>query len=223
MIKLNRVAGAVLAIGALSAAAPAFAQEDIVQVGGVFFDIHSSATDAQGPLTPPGANLKVGNATTLGFTYLHMFDDHFGGAFLLGVPPTNDVDGKGALAPLGKISSVKSESPTFMAEYFFNQKNDTWRPYVGAGINFTKFTDAKATGSLNAALGGPTSISLENSTGLALQVGVHYNINQNWLLDANLVKADVKSKQTSTTGFIQRTQTIDFNPLVYSFNVGYRF
>lgn len=223
MTRLSRAASAVVALTALFGSAAAVAQENIVELGYAYFDIHSSAPDITGPLTPPGANLKVGNASTLGLTFTHLFDDHWGVSFLVGIPPKNDVQGEGTLSPAGQIATVKSISPTLLAQYYFMDKDARFRPYVGAGINYTRFSDAEASSSLAATLGGPTSISLQNSSGLALQLGSRFNIDKNWLIDFSVVKADVKSMQTTTTGPIQRTTTIDFNPLVFALNVGYRF
>ncbi len=211
--------GAFLAFGLTSAAQ---AQENIVGFSVAELTNHSSSPDIQGPFTPPGGNLDVGDATTLELSLVHKFDEHWGAAFLLGVPPKVDTDGRGSLQGLGRISTVTVNSPTFLAQYYFTPIQG-FEPYMGLGINFTNFSDAHASDSLTNALGGPTSIKLQNSTGVAGQLGVRYALSQHWLLDAHIVAADVRSKETSTTGYITRSTTIDFNPVVYSFGIAYRF
>jgi outer membrane protein len=212
--------GVFFAFGALGTAQ---AQQNIVAVGAAYFQNHSTAPDFSGPFTPPGGNLNVGDATTLGVSYTYMLDDHWAGAFLFGIPPKIDTEGRGTLAPLGRISTVTANAPALFAEYFFLAPTSAYQPYVGLGVNFTNFSDAQASQSLSNALGGPTTIKLQNSAGVAGQVGVKIPITDHWLIDMNLVAADVRSRETSTTGFITRSTTIDFNPIVYTISVGYRF
>jgi outer membrane protein len=212
--------GAVLAFGLVSAASAQ--QQDIVGASAAYLSNHSSAPDISGPFTPPGGNLDVGDATTLELSYVHKFDDHWGFAFLFGIPPKIDTKGEGTLQPLGRISTVTVNTPTFLAQYYFTPYQN-FQPYIGLGINFTNFSDANASPSLNEALGGPTSIKLQNSVGVAGQIGVRYPLSEHWAIDAHLVAADVRSRETSTTGYITRSTTIDFNPIVYSVGVQYSF
>jgi len=212
--------GAFVAVGVVSAAEAQ--QQDIVGAGYAYLSNHSSAPDITGPFTPPGGNLDVGDASTLELNYVHKFTDHWGVSFLFGIPPKIDTKGEGTLSQLGRISTVTVNTPTFLAQYYFTPIQG-FEPYLGLGLNFTNFSDAQASPSLNEALGGPTSIKLQNSTGVAGQLGVRYPLNDHWSIDAHIVAADVRSRETSTTGFITRSTTIDFNPVVYTISVGYRF
>ena len=222
MIASFRAAALVSAFLAFGLTSAAQAQENLIGFSVADLTNHSSASDIQGPFTPPGGNLDVGNATTLELSFVHKFDEHWGAAFLFGIPPKIDTDGRGSLQGLGRISTVTVNTPTFLAQYYFTPVQG-FEPYMGLGLNFTNFSDAHASDSLTEALGGPTTIKLQNSTGIAGQIGVRYPLTQHWLLDAHILAADVRSKETSTTGFITRSTTIDFNPIVYSFGISYRF
>ncbi len=213
------IGGALLALGISSAAQ---AQENIIGANFAYLSNHSSSPDITGPFTPPGGNLDVGDATTLELNLIHKFDEHWGVAFLFGIPPKVDTDGRGSLQGLGKISTVTVNTPTLLAQYYFGNYSG-FEPYMGLGINFTNFSDAHASSSLQEALGGPTSIKLQNSTGVAGQIGVRYPLSQHWMIDAHIVAADVRSREDATTGFITRSTVIDFNPIVYSVGVAYRF
>jgi outer membrane protein len=223
MLAKYRAAALWGALFAFAAMGTAHAQQNIVGVGVAYFSNHSTAPDFSGPFTPPGGNLNVGDATTVGVSFTHYFDDHWAAAFLFGIPPRIDTDGRGTLAPLGKISTVTANAPAFLAEYFFLPPKSAYQPYVGLGVNYTNFSDTSASQSLENSLGGPTSIKLQNSAGIAGQIGVKVPISDSWLLDFNLVAADVRSRESATTGFITRTTTIDFNPIVYTVSIGYRF
>jgi outer membrane protein len=213
------IGGAFLALGLSSAA---LAQENIIGASYAYLTNHSSSPDITGPFTPAGGNLDVGNASTLELNFIHKFDEHWGVAFLFGIPPKIDTDGRGTLQGLGKISTVTVNTPTLLGQYYFSNYSG-FEPYVGLGINFTNFSDAHASDSLQEALGGPTSIKIQNSTGVAGQIGVRYPLSAHWMLDAHIVAADVRAREDTTTGFITRSTTIDFNPIVYSFGVAYRF
>ncbi|RGP91016.1 hypothetical protein BC354_19150 [Vibrio cholerae] len=45
----------------------------------------------------------------------------------------------GELGSLGDIGETKHLPPTFMVQYYFGEANSTFRPYVGAGLNYTTF------------------------------------------------------------------------------------
>ena len=59
-------------------------------------------------------------------------------------------------------------------------------PYLGAGINYTRFTD------VNSSLA--PDVKMGSSTGLALQAGLNYAITRTVGLFASIAKINVKSK-----------------------------
>jgi outer membrane protein len=222
----NLIAAAVLAAGA----GAALAQDQSIYIGGAFIDLHSSAPALSGPpgTTPPDARLKVDDASTVVFGYNRYFTDNWGIDLVLGIPPEHKVKGQGALEAFGQISSSKQVAPTLFANYRFGKSGDRLRPFLGLGLNYTHFTDVKSTTAGNWASGGPTSIEMEDSWGLAAQAGVSWALWGNWALNASvataMVESDVKATTTLPGGAtITRTTTIDFNPVVYIVSVGYRF
>ena len=114
-------------------------------------------------------------------------------------------------------------APSLFANYKFLEKTSPFRPFVGVGINYTQFDNTSSTAAGNAINGGPTSISLEDSIGLALQGGMTYRFNDQWSLSAALITAQVKSKITTNTLGIQRSADIKFKPTVFTVAVGYSF
>ena len=150
----------------------------------------------------------------------------------MGVPPTHDIALKvnnpnlpsSAQAHNGQRGAkVRQVAPTLFANYKFLEKSSPFRPYIGVGINYTRFDKTSLSAAANAFNGGATSLSLEDSMGLALQGGVTYRIDNQWSLSASLATARVKSRITTNTLGIQRNADIKFKPRVFTVAVGYSF
>jgi outer membrane protein len=222
--QLSCAAAAVLSL----AAAGASAQSSTVYVGGAYIDVHSRAPALSGgqELPAPGAQIEVDDASTVGFGYTYRFKPAWSVEAALGIPPTHKTYGRGFIEPFGQISSVKQVAPTVFVNYHFNRMGQI-EPFVGLGINYTRFTDARSTASGEAASGGPTRIELSDSWGLAGHVGASYAIDKNWSVVGTIAYADVQSdlRATTTTGAgeVVRTTHIKFNPVVYTLCVGYSF
>lgn len=214
------------------AAAPALAQQNTIKIGVASVQPHSSTSDFSGPFTPSGISLEVLNKTTSFFSYTREINDQWDLELALGAPPTHDIALKinnpglpaSAQALNNQIGArVRQVAPSLFANYKFLEKTSPFRPFVGVGINYTQFDNTSSTAAGNAINGGPTSISLEDSIGLALQGGMTYRFNDQWSLSAALITAQVKSKITTNTLGIQRTADIKFKPTVFTVAVGYSF
>ena len=205
----------------------AHSQQNTIRVGIADLTIHSSSPNlsSNGPafLTPQPAGLTIGDATTLLLSYTRKLDEHWEFDLEAGVPPEHDAYGRGMLAPFGTIARVKQLSPTVLLNYNFGAPENRFRPFVGAGVNYTHFYDAESTAAGNLASGGPTKITLSDSVGLALQIGASYRIDERWSLVGSVLAAKVKSDMTAVTGSIERKTTIDFQPVVYTLGVAYSF
>jgi outer membrane protein len=215
----------VLALGLASFAAGA--QENTVRLGYGYIDVHSKSDNftTNGPafLTPQPAGLTVDSASTVILGYTRRLNANFDLDFVLGVPPQHDVKGRGTLAPYGTVARVKQAAPTVFVNYNFFDEQTRFRPFVGVGVNYTKFFNRESTANGVLASGGPTRIDLSSSWGLAAQVGAKYKLDDRWSVNGSVTVADVKSDLTATTGSIERRTRIDFRPVVYIVTVGYSF
>ncbi|MEY8877878.1 MAG: OmpW family protein [Leptothrix sp. (in: b-proteobacteria)] len=189
---------------------------DIVKLGIIRYNTHSQTSGITGVGIPPGADAKVGSANTLLFTYEHLFTDKVGIELVLGVPPTIKSRATGSVAFLGdNVLEAKNIAPTALVVYHFGEAGDTWRPYAGAGVNYTHF------GSPKTSIPGTTP-KLSDSVGVAGEVGIDYAFNAQFGLFASFGAAQVKSKLVATGSTVLKT-TIDFRPTTYSFGASYRF
>lgn len=217
---------------AAMAAAPALAQKNTIKIGIANVQPHSSASDFSGPFTPSGISVEVLGRTTPFFSYSSEINDQWDVELALGDSPTHDIALKvnnpalpaSAQAANGQIAAkVRQVAPTLFANYKFLEKTSPLRPFIGVGVNYTRFDKTSSTAAGNAFNGGPTSISLEDSIGLALQGGLTYHFDNQWSFSAAVMTAQVKSKITTNTLGIVRTADIKFHPSVLTLAVGYSF
>ena len=209
-----------LALSALAlASGAALADGDnVVKVGVTRYDTHSRTSGISGIGVPAGADAEVGSATTAIFVYerlLTPISPNLGIEFVLGIPPRLKAKATGSVAFLGDdVLSARNVAPTLLLNYHFFGPDAIFRPYIGAGVNYTRFTDIRSSLAPDVKMG--------SSTGLALQAGVHYAINKDVGLFASIAKVNVKSKVVAT-GATVLTTTVDFRPIVYSAGISYQF
>lgn len=117
--------------------------------------------------------------------------------------------------PGASLGSVKLLPPTLLVQYHFIP-DGKFRPYVGAGINYTRFHGA------NLALGATPLNVDNNSTGGALQAGLDVEVGKNVFFNVDVKKiwinTDVKN---AATGALVTNLKID--PVVVGLGLGLKF
>lgn len=222
------------AVAAMACAGTASATDFTVQVGYVNLNPNSTASSVSGPFTPVDAlSLKVKEQSTLYVSLVAALNDNWSAQLALGLPPKHDVAvvvklpaavTPGVAAADGQtVAKITQAAPTFFMNYNFGDKSSSWRPFVGLGLNYTTFTKRESTAVNDAINGGPTSIKLKDSVGLAAQLGLTYKFDPKWSITAALATAKVSTTETTNTLGIVRTAKIDFHPNVFSLAVGYNF
>lgn len=208
-ITLASAAASVLACGA------ARAQDNVVKLGITEYTTHSKSNGVSGIGVPPGADARTGNATTVILVYERMLTPNIGAEVVLGLPPKIKANATGSVAFLGDdVLSARIVAPTFLVNYHLGAPGDTWRPYLGAGFNYTKFVRIESKLA--------SDVNMSDSVGWAVQAGIDYTLNKDWSLFASVAALQVKSKLVASGSTVLQT-TIDFRPIVYSFGCVYRF
>lgn len=198
MMKKNLLA--VAALCALTSGA-AFAQQAegpwMVRVRAVHID--SANKDGT------GLGLSINNKTIPEVDISYFFDKNIAAELILTVPQKHDVRSNGT-----KIGTLKHLPPTLLAQYHFEAPG--FRPYVGAGINYTRFS------SVNILNGGATID--KDSWGGALQVGVDIPLQKNLYLNFDVkkiyMKTDVYAGGVSAGSF-------KVDPVLVGVGLGWRF
>jgi outer membrane protein len=209
-----QVLAAALAIG-MTGVAQAQAQQNVFKIGAIQYTTNSKTSGIQGIGVPPGADAETGDATTLLLTYERLFTPNIGVELVIGIPPKIKAKATGTVAFLGDdILSARNVAPTLIVNYHFGSEGDRFRPYLGAGINYTKFTDVKSRLAPDVKLG--------DSTGLVIQAGLDYAIDKNWGVFGSIARVDTKSKLVAAGSTVLTTE-IDFRPVTYSLGLSYKF
>ncbi|MFY2831474.1 outer membrane protein OmpW [Vibrio parahaemolyticus] len=163
--------------------------------------------------------LKVDSNTQLGLTFGYMFTDNISLELLAATPFSHDISTD--LLGLGDIADTKHLPPTLMVQYYFGEPQSKFRPYVGAGLNYTIFFDE---GFNNKAKNvGLTDLKLDDSFGLAANVGVDYMINDQWFLNASAWYANIETEATYKFGGAKQKTDVKINPWVFMISGGYKF
>ncbi|BBK44077.1 outer membrane protein [Allostella vacuolata] len=160
----------------------------------------------------PGSDISIDNSIVPELDISYFFTPNVAVELILGVTPHN-IKGSGTLdgVDVGKAWLLP---PTLTLQYHFTDFG-RFKPYVGAGINYTVFFDQKAAG------GTVTKLDIENSFGAALQVGFDYMLDQNWGVNFDVKKLflrpDVKLNGGALTG------KVDIDPWLIGVGLTYRF
>jgi outer membrane protein len=114
------------------------------------------------------------------------------------------------------IGTLRHLPPTLTVQYHFAPNNPTVRPYIGAGINYTHFSN------VNLSAGG-TKLDIErHSWGTAVQVGADFPITPNLYFNVDFKKIDISTDvKVAETG--QKLGTVKVNPVLFGIGIGYRF
>ena len=113
----------------------------------------------------------------------------------------------------GSLGNVSALPPTVTVQYHFSPEG-TVRPYVGAGINYTRFyrDDLKL---------GAQSLTIDkNSWGGALQAGLDFALSKNSFVNLDVKKIYMKT-DVSLNG--AKIDTLKINPVVWGIGYGMKF
>jgi len=111
------------------------------------------------------------------------------------------------------LGHFKILPPTLTAQYHFAPE-ETIRPYIGAGINYTMFYDIKEANGIN-------DVQYEDNFGFALQTGFDYMFDDNWGINFDVKKIFLNTEANINNGAI--IADIDVDPWLWGVGVTYKF
>jgi len=153
-------------------------------------------------------NVDAGASLTFNATYF--LAPNSGVELLAAMPFAHDINLNGG----GKVAETKHLPPTLSLQYHFNP-DGAWRPYVGAGLNYTLFFDEKTVGALQG-----SDLELDPSWGLAAQAGLDVDLGSDWFVnaDARWFDIDTDAKLNGTD-----LGTVEIDPYAFGLSIGRRF
>ncbi|MCL1143353.1 outer membrane protein OmpW [Shewanella gaetbuli] len=221
-LTLGLVAASLLSAGVSSTAIAHEAGDFLFRFGAVMVAPNESSQNVVTPDLGDLGQFSVDDNTQVGLNFGYMITDNWAVELLAATPFSHDISVAGDL----KIAETKHLPPTLVAQYYFGNAQSKLRPYIGVGVNFTNFFDNEITNDVDNRL---SDLSLSNSWGLAAQVGLDYQINSNWLVNASVWYADISTDASFNyapnggSDSVAVTIETDINPWVYMVSVGYKF
>lgn len=180
------------------------------------------------PAMTPGAELKVDDNVIPELDISYYITKNIAAELILAVGTRHDVSIHGdSVGIVGNqnLGSVNLLPPTLTAQWHFNP-DQTFDPYIGAGINYTIMLDRNLKGSRGAIAGDKIKID-SDSWGPALQAGFDINLKDGWLINADVkyvwLDTDVKWKGPLTGNAWRKIDSLDINPWVFGIGIGKKF
>lgn len=217
------------AVAAPSAALAHQAGDIIVRAGAVTVTTHenSSKLKVDGAKVA-GTKATLNDNTQLGLNFAYMVTDKVGIELLAATPFKHEAKVKGLSAGTGlsgldgKLGSFKHLPPTLSVVYYPFDGKSAFKPYVGAGINYTWFFDENLSSHAKNNLGA-SGFSVKNTWGWAAQIGADYMLTDNILVNAQVRYIDIDTTAKVNTALGHAKVDLDVNPWVYMVGIGYKF
>lgn len=195
-----------------------------------------------------GVSLEVQRQDTLMFSIERALGEHWALELRLGYPPKHEVKLRvnnpqlshspgDALGPTKVtrvaaklaannglvVAGVRQWAPTLFLNYQFGDQAKALRPWVGVGLNHTTFKSSTNAVGDELYHDGAVRVKLSDSTGLAFQAGLTYQLDPNWSLQASWMTAAVKHNLTTYTEHSVQKASYRFHPSVFTAVVAYSF
>jgi len=181
----------------------------------------------------PGGNASWSTSVVPELDITYFFTPNFAAELILGVTP-HKATGTGIVTsgvatglnmeglPIGKTWLLP---PTLTFQYHFTNFG-AFKPYVGAGVNYTIFFNEKAA---NTPGGNPavsiTSLDVKNAWAPAVQAGFDYMLDKHWGLNFDVKYLWLQPSFTAAVnnGAIALTGKAKLDPWIYGAGITYKF
>ena len=201
---MNKTCLALAAVAALVATPFASAQ---TAAGDILVRARAVNLDPANKDTISGADVTINHKTLPEVDFTYFITPNLAAELILTYPQKQDVRLNG-----GKVGTLKHLPPTLTVQYHFTDLGlGGFKPYVGAGVNYTRFSNVDL----------PAGLDIDrNSFGGALQIGTDYMIDKNWSVNLDVKKVWIRTdlSQNGTT-----LGKIKVDPVLVGVGVGYKF
>lgn len=186
-----------------------------VRAIGVLPDGNSSVSVAGGRSI---SGLKISDAVVPEIDITYFFTKNIAVEAICCLAP-HSIKASGTLAGIvganNKIGDTLLFPPTVMLQYHFTNFG-AFKPYVGVGVNWTHYFN-------NDAAPGYNSLKIDNSFGVAAQIGFDYMINRNWGINFDVKRILMRPDATVRLGAIPVSANVRIDPWIVGAGIVYRF
>lgn len=172
-----------------------------------------------------GAKASIDRTNTLALSFLHMYSDNMGVDVSVGVPPKLTVDlNVPGVGTMPAAATAKGLMPALVGKYFYNTREDKFRPFAGLGITYASFSSVKVDTSnpLVNTLAG-TSASLSSSWAPVYTAGMVYNIDEKLSITGSVTYIPLQTTIKFVGSGATTSGALKLNPTVYMLSAGYKF
>ena len=204
-----------LALGMASAPVMAYQAGDFIVRGGIASVVPGGSYSevADGAYNP-----RANSDQQVGLSLSYMMTDAFSVNLLAASPFRHDIQAQefdGAT-----IGETRHLPPTLTVSWYPTAGMDLpVRPYIGAGVNYTTFFEEDLNAAGRNEL-GTSDLELDDSFGMAAQVGVDVPIDEQWSVGAAAYYMDIETDVEVGGNDIG---TVEIDPMVYRLHMVYQF
>ena len=166
-----------------------------------------------------GGDVAISNALIPELDFTYFFTEHFAAELILGTAK-HDVKAINTLAGDVDLGSVWLLPPTLTAQYhFYTSDQKVFKPYIGAGINYTLFYNVKS--------GDVAGVEYDNALGYAAQVGFDLMLDDTFFINFDakrlFLSTDVTVDASNLAPGLSIPAEVDINPWLIGVGVGMKF
>ncbi len=177
-----------------------------------------------------GASADVSRETTASFSWLHLFTDHLGAEFTLGVPPKHEVDLRtpspfAAAAFHPRAATLRTWTPAAVGKWFLGDPSQHLRPYLGLGVSYVSFheVDINRNDPTVVLLAGQDA-SVRSDWTPVYNLGALWEFKDRWSLNGSVSYLPIRSEVEFVGSGGTRTRgDLKLNTTDWVLRLGYRF
>ncbi|MDI1342761.1 MAG: OmpW family protein [Pseudolabrys sp.] len=170
----------------------------------------------------PGSGLATSDTVVPELDITYFFNKNWAAELILGVTK-HHVTGTGAAATDGlDVGKAWLLPPTLTLQYHFTEFG-AFKPYVGAGVNYTVFFGQTAGNVANGAGVIVTRSHLHNTFAPAVQFGFDYMIDSHWGFNVDVKKLWLRPTWDGDSNVGALTGRVNLDPWLIGAGVTYKF
>ena len=168
-----------------------------------------------------GSGLATSDSVVPELDITYFFTKNIAAELILGVT-RHHVTGTGVAATNGlDVGKAWLLPPTLTLQYHFTNFG-AFKPYVGAGVNYTVFFSQSA-GNVTNGIATVTSSNLHNTAAPAAQIGFDYMIDRHWGVNVDVKKLWLRPNWDGTVNGGAMTGKVNLDPWLIGAGVTYKF
>lgn len=166
-----------------------------------------------------GGDVAISNTIVPELDFTYFFTENFAAELILGTTK-HDVQAINTAAGDVNLGSVWLLPPTLTAQYhFYTSENKVFKPYIGAGVNYTLFYNVKS--------GDVADVKYDNALGYAAQLGFDLMVDDTFFINLDVkrlfLSTDVTVDASNLAPGLSIPAEVNINPWLIGVGVGMKF